>query len=286
LETCPTKPKPLTITFNPNSKMKQSLFSKQPLLRIMKITVTQCFLIALCSVMALARPAKAQQILTREVSVKMANVSLKTVLQEIEKQTNVHFVYSNNAVKANTNVSLQTSNEPLSSVLPKLLSPNLLRYEVVEEQIVLKKIKEQSSVISEEKESVSVIVEDKVSGKVTADKGEVLPGVSVLVKGTSKGTVTNNDGDFNIAAKVGDVLIFSFVGFAKQEVSVTDANQILKVTLKEDISQLGEVVVIGSRSTVARTNVERPVPVDVISAIYVSIVQFCEKWYQRRCQLC
>jgi iron complex outermembrane recepter protein len=264
LETCPTKPKPLTIT--KQSKMKQSLFSKQPLLRIMKITITQCFLIALCSVMALARPAKAQQILTREVSVKMSNVSLKTVLQEIEKQTNVHFVYSNNAVKTNTNVSLQTSNEPLSSVLPKLLSPSLLRYEVVEEQIVLKKIKEQSSVISEEKESVSVIVEDKVSGKVTADKGEVLPGVSVLVKGTSKGTVTNNDGDFSIAAKVGDVLIFSFVGFEKQEVSVTDANQILKITLKEDISQLGEVVVIGSRSTVARTNVERPVPVDVISA--------------------
>ena len=126
----------------------------------------------------------------------------------------------------------------------------------------MKKIKEQSSVVSDDKEGVSVIVEDKVSGKVTADKGEPLPGVSVMVKGSSKGTVTNNDGDFSIAAKVGEVLIFSFVGFEKQEVNITDANQILKVTLKEDVSQLGEVVVIGSRSTVARTNVERPVPVD------------------------
>jgi iron complex outermembrane recepter protein len=246
--------------------MKQFLLSKQPLLRIMKITLTQCFLFALCSVMAFARPTKAQQILNREVSVKMANVSLKAVLQEIEKQTNVHFVYSNNAVKSNANVSLQVSNEPLTTVLPKLLSPNLLRYEVVEEQIILKKIKEQSSLVSDEKEGVLVIVEDKVSGKVQADKGEVLPGVSVLVKGTSRGAVTNNDGDFNIVAKAGDVLIFSFVGFEKQEVNVTDANQILKVTLKEDVSQLGEVVVIGSRSTVARTNVERPVPVDVISS--------------------
>ena len=150
--------------------MKQFLLSKQPLLRIMKITITQCFLLTLCSVMAFARPAKAQQILNREVSVKMANVSLKAVLQEIEKQTNVHFVYSNNAVKANANVSLQASNEPLTTVLPKLLSPNLLRYEVVEEQIILKKIKEQSSLVSDEKEGVSVIVEDKVSGKVQADK--------------------------------------------------------------------------------------------------------------------
>ena len=246
--------------------MKQSLFSKQIMLQTMKSTITQCFLFAFCSVMAFAKPTKAQQILNREVSVKMTNVSLKSVLQEIEKQTNVHFVYSNNAVKTNTNVSLQTSNEPLTTVLPKLLSPNLLRYEVMEEQIILKKIKEQSSVIPDEKEGVSVMAEDKISGKVIADKGEVLPGVSVLVKGTSKGTVTNNDGDFNIVAKVGDVLTFSFVGFEKQEISITDANQILKVTMKEDVSQLGEVVVIGSRSTIARTNVERPVPVDVISA--------------------
>jgi iron complex outermembrane receptor protein len=244
--------------------MKQSLFSKQTMLRLMKITITQCFLFALCSVMALARPTKAQQILNREVSVKMSNVSLKTVLQEIEKQTNVHFVYSNNSVKTNANVSLQASNEPLTTVLPKLLLPNLLRYEVVEEQIILKKIKEQSSIVSEGKSEA--VIEDKVSGKVTAEKGEVLPGVSVQIKGTAKGTVTNNVGEFSIAAKEGDVLVLSFVGFEKQEVTITSANQAITIVLREDIEQLGEVVVVGSRSTVARTNVERPVPVDVISA--------------------
>ncbi|MBC7408106.1 MAG: TonB-dependent receptor [Arcicella sp.] len=244
--------------------MKQSLFSTQLLFTFMKITITQCFLICFCSVMAMARPVKAQQILNREVSVKLSNVSLKTVLQEIEKQTNVHFVYSNNAVQINKNVSLQTTNEPLTTVLPRLLSPNQLRYEVVEEQIVLKKIKEQSVIMAEGKSEI--IVEDKVSGKVTAEKGEALPGVSVLVKGTSKGTVTNNDGEFSIVAKEGDILILSFVGFEKQEIKITSANQAITVLMKEDVSQLGEVVVVGSRSTVARTNVERPVPVDVISA--------------------
>jgi iron complex outermembrane receptor protein len=214
--------------------------------------------------MAMARPVKAQQILNREVSVKLLNVSLKTVLQEIEKQTNVHFVYSNNTVQTNKNVTLQTTNEPLTTVLPRLLSPNQLRYEVVEEQIVLKKIKEQSAITPENKSEI--IVEDKVSGKVTAEKGEAIPGVSVLVKGTSRGTVTNNDGEFNIFAKEGDILILSFVGFEKQEVKITSANQAITIIMKEDISQLGEVVVVGSRSTVARTNVERPVPVDVISA--------------------
>ena len=244
--------------------MKSSLFSKQLLLTFMKITITQCFMICLCSVMAMARPVKAQQILNREVSVKLLNVSLKTVLQEIEKQTNVHFVYSNNAVQTNKNVTLQTTNEPLITVLPRLLSPNQLRYEVVEEQIVLKKIKEQSAITPENKSEI--IAEDKVSGKVTAEKGEAIPGVSVLVKGTSRGTITNNDGEFNIVAKEGDILILSFVGFEKQEVKITSANQAITIVMKEDISQLGEVVVVGSRSTVARTNVERPVPVDVISA--------------------
>jgi iron complex outermembrane recepter protein len=245
--------------------MKQSLLSKQTMLRIMKITVAPFVLIAFCSVMALARPAKAQQILNREVSVKMSNVSLKAVLQEIEKQTNVHFVYSNNAVQTNKNVSLQTSNEALVTVLPKLLSPNQLRFEVVEEQIVLKKIKEQSSIISDGKENTAS-VDDKVTGKITSEKGEKLPGVSIMIKGTSKGTVTNSEGEFNIVAKEGDILVLSFIGFEKQEVKLTSGNQIVTVTMKEDISQLGEVVVIGSRSTVARTNVERPVPVDVISA--------------------
>ncbi|MEA5458839.1 TonB-dependent receptor [Arcicella sp. LKC2W] len=246
--------------------MKQSLFLKQPLLTLMKIAIYPCILITLCTVMAFARPTKAQQILSREVSIKLANVSLKTVLQEIEKQTNVRFVYSNNTVEANKNVSLLANNEPLTSVLPKLLYPNKLRYEVVEEQIVLKKNKEQSAIITEEKESLSVIIEDRVSGKVTTEKGEVLPGVSVLVKGSPRGTVTNNDGEFNIAAKEGDVLVLTFVGFEKQEVKISASNLNMTVVMKEDISQLGEVVVIGSRSTVARTNVERPVPVDVISA--------------------
>ena len=246
--------------------MKTYLSSKQSLLMFTRITITQCFLICLGSVMSLARPVKAQQILNREVSVKMSNVSLKTILQEIEKQTNVHFVYSNNAVQTNKNVSLQTVNEPLTTVLPKLLLPNQLRYEVVEEQIILKKIKEQSSLVLDEKAGLSVITEEKVSGKVSADGGEALPGVSVLVKGTTKGTVTNNGGEFSIAATEGDVLIFSFVGFEKKEVKITSVSQAITVVMNEDISQLGEVIVIGSRSTVARTNVERPVPVDVISA--------------------
>ena len=233
--------------------------------KLMRIVIFQCVLATVCSVMVFAHPAKAQQILNREVSVKLSNVSLKTVLQEIEKQTNVRFVYSNNAVATDKTVSIIATKEALSELLPKLLFPNKIRFEVVEEQIILKKNKEQSALIIEEKENQSVIVDEKITGQVTADKGEGLVGVSILVKGTSRGTVTDINGKFSIDAKEGDVLVFSFVGFAKQEIKVKDKEPI-NVTLKDDISQLGEIVVIGSRSTVARTNVERPVPVDVLTA--------------------
>ncbi|MCU0467993.1 MAG: TonB-dependent receptor [Arcicella sp.] len=232
----------------------------------MKTSFTQCVIIAICSVMTLARPVKAQQILSREVSVKLSNVSLKAVLQEIERQTNVHFVYSNNTVETNKNVSLQVSNEALISVLPKLLHPNKLRFEVVEEQIILKKNKEQSAIVADEKDVQPTTTDEKVTGKVTTEKGEVLPGVSITIKGTSKGTVTNNDGEFSIIAQEGDILVLSFVGFEKQETKITTSSQNITITMKEDVSQLGEIVVVGSRSTIARTNVERPVPVDVISA--------------------
>ena len=122
--------------------MKKNLALKHTMLTIMKITISQCLLCAIFSVMALGTPTRAQQILTREVSIKLTNVSLKTVLVEIEKQSGVRFVYSNNTIQLNKDVSIEVNHEALHSVLPKLLFPNQIRYEVVEEQIILKKNKE------------------------------------------------------------------------------------------------------------------------------------------------
>ena len=245
--------------------MQPFYFSQFSLQKLMRIVIIQCAMAIVCTVMVFANPANAQQILSREVSVKLSNVSLKTVLQEIEKQTNVHFVYSNNAVATEKTVSIIATKEALSEFLPKLLFPNKIRFEVVEEQIILKKNKEQSALIIDEKENQSVIIDEKTTGKVSSDRGETLAGVSILVKGTNRGVIADSEGKFTIDTKAGDVLVFSFIGFQKQEIKIA-GKEVLNVVLKEDNSQLGEIVVIGSRSTVARTNVERPVPVDVLTA--------------------
>jgi TonB-dependent starch-binding outer membrane protein SusC len=87
--------------------------------------------------------------------------------------------------------------------------------------------------------------EVRISGKVTAeDDGVGLPGVSILEKGTSNGTVTDADGNYSISVGSNSTLVFSFVGYASQEVSVSGQTSI-NVTLQTDVTALNEVVIIG-----------------------------------------
>ncbi|MDP2088431.1 MAG: TonB-dependent receptor [Flavobacteriaceae bacterium] len=101
----------------------------------------------------------------------------------------------------------------------------------------------------------------KVAGNVKDDSKMALPGVSVIVKGTTIGTTTDFDGNFSLNVSTGNVLVFSYVGFSKKEVTVT-GNVNLNVVLTSGV-ELQEVVVVGSRN-VNRTAVDTPVPVDIL----------------------
>jgi TonB-linked SusC/RagA family outer membrane protein len=94
-----------------------------------------------------------------------------------------------------------------------------------------------------------------VTGKVTDDKNESLPGVSVVVKGTANGTVTDIDGNFNLkVASNSATLSFSYVGFASKDVPVTSASSSVNVTMEESSARLEEVVVTGLASNIKRSN--------------------------------
>lgn len=82
-------------------------------------------------------------------------------------------------------------------------------------------------------------------GRVTdAANGDPLPGVSILIQGTATGTTTNVDGDYTLNVRKGDILVFSFIGYKSQTVTITDQTT-LNIALAEDLQQLQEVVVIG-----------------------------------------
>ena len=84
----------------------------------------------------------------------------------------------------------------------------------------------------------------KVSGKVVLEDGEAVPGVSIFVKGTSTGTVTDSNGNYTVTVSESDVLIFSFIGLITQEETV-GSRAVIDVTLQEDIQSLDEIVVVG-----------------------------------------
>lgn len=91
----------------------------------------------------------------------------------------------------------------------------------------------------------SAFGQDKtVSGKISDPNGEALPGVNVVVKGTTRGVVSDIDGNYSIAVPTGSVLVFSYIGYVSEEV-IADKTQTLNITLLPDIASLEEVVVIG-----------------------------------------
>ena len=90
---------------------------------------------------------------------------------------------------------------------------------------------------------LGVQAQTSVTGTITDTSGETMIGVSVMLKGTSTGTITDIDGRFQIAAKQGDILAVSYIGYKTQEVKVTGT--LLKIVLQEDAQNLEEVVVVG-----------------------------------------
>ncbi len=111
---------------------------------------------------------------------------------------------------------------------------------------------------------LSAYAQDKeITGKITDEDNNSLPGVSILVKGTTQGTVSDLNGAYSLKASENATLIFSFIGYKTQEVEV-GSNAVLDIILELDKTDLSEVVVIGSRN-VNRTVLETAVPVDIIS---------------------
>ena len=90
----------------------------------------------------------------------------------------------------------------------------------------------------------SGFAQKEVSGTVGDASGVPLPGVTVMVQGTANGTTTDFDGNYSIRVAEGQVLVFSYIGFTKKELTVGTSN-IMDVTLEEDVQSLNEVVVVG-----------------------------------------
>lgn len=230
--------------------------TKQNFLLFMKINLIQLIIAGVFAANAFALPLKAQDLLQKKVSISLQKGSIKTLLKSIEKQTNVLFSYKKDLIANDEPLTLEIKNEKVEDVLRKVLTPRNITFETVgERQIILIRSKSMGMDLKENGSNQTSLalpnIENNVNnditikGTVTDEKGEKLPGVSVLVKGTSRGGTTNVDGEYTIAVTDSkSILVFSFVGFQAQEITVGNQTKI-NVVLKIDDKALDEVVVVG-----------------------------------------
>jgi len=173
-----------------------------------------------------------------KVSLDLRNVPMAKVLSSIEEQSDYYFLFNARLVDVNRNVSIKAENEKISDVLRSMLKDENVDFFVYGRQIILSP----KNLGLSENQFQQVIV----SGTVTdAASGDPLPGVNIIIKGTTQGVTSDMNGKYSIVVTSPDaILVYSFIGYVTQEVPVSGKNTI-DVALVQEIKELDEVVVVG-----------------------------------------
>ena len=177
-----------------------------------------------------------------KVDIDVKSVSIEEVFKEIQKKSDYVFFYKDNVLKNNKKISLKLNNVKVSKILDQVFLNTDLNYIIVEKQIVVKKIENKNSKSSKEEDSQ--VQEKTVSGIVSDNNGQPLPGANILIQGTTKGVQTDFDGKYSIAVNQGAVLVVSYIGMTTKKVTV-GINSTINIVLNEDAASLDEVVVVG-----------------------------------------
>ncbi len=179
--------------------------------------------------------------ISQKLSLSVEKAPLEQVIKMIKKRSGYQFIYNDELLKRARPVTMNVSEGTLAQVLEQCFDNQPLTYELLDKTIVVKR----KVVETHKDQSVEEPLKLEVRGKVTDEKGAPLPGVSILIKGTQQGMLTDVKGAFSMELpNENAVLVFSFVGYLSQEVSVANRS-VLNISLKVDEKALEEVVVVG-----------------------------------------
>ena len=195
------------------------------------------FVILLLSLMQVSASVYSQE--TR-LSVNLENTTLENALNQIEQQTQFVFFYNADQIQLDDRVSIKANESNIEDVLNRLFEGKNITYKIIDRRIVL-----YPKNGSEEPTNTTQPQSHPLKGKVTNPKGDPIPGVTIVIKGTTNGTITDFNGNYNLAdAPVGTTLVFSFVGMKTREV-VLNGEPTLNVIMQEQAIGLDEVVAVG-----------------------------------------
>jgi TonB-linked SusC/RagA family outer membrane protein len=176
-----------------------------------------------------------------KVSLDMENKSLERVLDEIERQSEFYFVFNQKQIDVNRVINIKEDNKLIKDILPELFKGTNVNYEVFDRKILLTTDPLDNNLLAIA--SVTQPQQNRITGTVTAKDGTPMPGVNIVVYGTTQGTITDVAGKYSIEVPQGSKsLTFSFIGMESQEISIGILTQI-NVTMIDSSVGLKEVVV-------------------------------------------
>lgn len=166
----------------------------------------------------------------KKITLQVSEISLKEALSKVGEQANYSVALNESLLPKGKKIQANFKNQSLESVLKSLLTDTGLTYVIKDSYIMIKPLPKQ------------VIAKKAISGLVTDKEGEPLIGVNVAIKNSMTGTITNYDGEFSLEGTPYDILVFSYIGYASQEMTIGNKNK-FNITLNEDSELLDEVVV-------------------------------------------
>lgn len=174
---------------------------------------------------------------SQTVTISRSNVPLDKIFQEIRKQTGYTFLYTDEQMLQERKVNLQLKDASLKETLEACFRGLPFTYSISDKTIVIKRKPAADEIVAPP--------DQEIRGRITNEKGEPLPGVTVLVKGTTKGVFTNVNGEYVITVPDGNtVLVISSIGYNKVEIPVNGKKE-LSLALEPSSSNINELVVVG-----------------------------------------
>jgi len=178
------------------------------------------------------------------LNINSTNKSVREVLSEIEKGSNVVFFYNNEQVDVNRRITVNAENLTVTDILHQMFKNSDVAYELMDNNIIVlynKNTETGKNTIAKQQSPQQQGL--TIKGQVVDSTGEPIIGASILQKGTPNGTITDLNGNFHLNVPLNAILTISYIGYLPQEIKVTRAS--ISIRLLEDIKILDEVVVIG-----------------------------------------
>jgi TonB-linked SusC/RagA family outer membrane protein len=203
-----------------------------------------CLFLLLISTVSLVASNSYSQ--NAKFSINLKDATLRELIEEIENQSEFIFVFYDDLVDLDEKISINVTNKTIDKILNLAFESSKRTYRIYDRQIAFgKKASLKNEVVMPQIDLLPVQQEKTITGKVTDEKGTTIPGATVVIKGTTIGTITDVEGLFNLSVpEESKLLVVSFVGYQKSEIvlgSLTHFN----ITLIENIVDIEEVVAIG-----------------------------------------